>query len=776
MNAPSTSAPILTIDREAIRIFCDTVFGYLEGLVPVRCLAEKGTPPKSPSSEYLAIGALTERLIAMAQRAADDQRAVYVVPGTVATAGSARARDITQTGILLVDLDDGDITAKREHLVRHIGLPSLEVASGGTTPDGQTKLHLYWRLNEPAQGDEKERVSQMRAAIATKVGGDPSFDSLHQPIRVAGTIHGKHGIRVPVRLLAHRANEHELDELDEAVAAMPPMAGHHLKIDTGKVGDDGPNARSLARMKVHEGGADGITRFTAMSKVIGHWIRNVRKGECGRGEAWLAVVEHNAAMIVPPWEEDRLKRDFDRLLGVDFENHGPMPQHTSKTASECAAEAAPALSDDALAAAFVAAEGHLWRHVPVWKVWFHWDGKVWVRDQIGLVREQMRRVCRSACTDLKPQEARRVASERTIAAALRLVGTDPRIATAPNAWDADRMLLNSQGGVLDLETGQELPHDPTLLMTQITAASVGTGCPRWLAFLQEITGNDDALQRYLQRFAGYCLTGITTEQVFAFLHGQGANGKSVYIGILAHVLGSYAATATLDTFTASRAPRHLTELAGLRAARLVIVPETESGQAWAEARIKSVTGGEKLRANFMHQDHFEFLPQFKLLVAGNHRPALSNVGESMRRRLHLVPFSVTFPTEKRDPKLMTKLIAECDGILGWMVDGCADWLRNGLAPPQCVLDAAADYFSSEDLLGQWLDECCRIDPQAKEQSAVLFRSWKSWAEDRGLPWGSQKSLGEALRSRDFKSGKVGRGRGWHGLTLTRTASDGEVEV
>ena len=628
------------------------------------------------------------------------------------------------------------------------------------------------------RGEDCERVARLRAAIAAKVGGDSSFDSLHQPIRMAGTIHGKAGIRSEVRLLAYATAEHDLNDLVECVAAMPIMPGVSVCIDTGTVGHRGPDARMLAQLQVREDGADGITRFEALSKVIGHWIRIVRQGICDRDAAWQAVVDHNAALIVPPWGEDRLKQDFDRLFSRDSKSHGPMqsPSRTDPTTDHTGTDPAPSLSDDALAAEFVAAEGFHWRYVPNWRAWFDWDGKAWVRDQTGGVRHQMRLVCRRACSGLNPHEARKVASEKTLTAALKIAASDPRIATAPAAWDARRMLLNTQGGVLDLETGELDPHHPALMLTQITSASVGAGCPRWLAFLQEITDGDRELQSYLQRLAGYSLTGETSEQTFAFLHGHGANGKSVFLSILADVLGSYAATATLDTFTSTRTPRHLTELAGLRAARLVLVPETESGQAWAEARIKSVTGGEKIRANFMHQDHFEFRPQFKLIVAGNHRPSLANVGEAMRRRLHLVPFTVTIPPEQRDLRLAEKLIAERDGILGWMVSGCAEWQRIGLVPSPCVLDSARDYFSSEDLLGQWLDESCLVGPQAKEQSAALFRAWKFWTEERGFPCGNQKSLGEALRARDFISGKVGGGRGWFGLALLRRARDGKAET
>lgn len=178
------------------------------------------------------------------------------------------------------------------------------------------------------------------------------------------------------------------------------------------------------------------------------------------------------------------------------------------------------------------------------------------------------------------------------------------------------MLLNTPAGIIDLDTGEVRPHHPDLLLTQITSASPGTACPRWRTFLAEITGGDAELEAYLARLAGYCLTGVTDEQAFAFFQGSGANGKSVFLQTIAAVLGDHAATATLDTFMETGKSGHLTELAGLRAARLVIVPETEAGRPWAEGRIKMVTGGENVRANFMHRDHFEFVPRFKLVVMG----------------------------------------------------------------------------------------------------------------------------------------------------------------
>ena len=767
MTAPGASFSDPMVEPQSIRRYCDVLFGYLEGLVPIRLLPEAGTPYQKPLLEFPDTSVAGDRLIALASEAAERQRGVFVVPGTVASPGSAKARDVVQTGVVLVDLDQGDIIAKSDHLVRHLGPPSLEVASGGTTNEGQRKVHLYWRLTEAAVGEEAGRVATLRGTIAAKVRGDRAFASAHQPIRVAGTIHGKNGRRACVRVLAHRAAEYELSDLAEAIAGMPPMPDLPVSVDTDGRCPGKLTPRDLATRRIAAGGQSGETRFAALSKIMGHWIRNARSGVCTIEAAWTAVREHNAAMIVPPWEESRLRREFDALLAMDIADKGPVPAPGSGDPSGAVpTPTAPALSDDAIAADFADHHGEHWKHVPAWGAWYQWCGKVWERDETGRVRELVRRVCRSAALQAsKPAEARHVASDKKMSAVLRVAAADPRIAVAPSRWDAHQMLLNTPSGVVDLTTGEIKSHDPGLLISQMTTGSPGGDCPRWTTFLREVTDGDMELQAYLARLAGYCLTGSTREQAFAFFHGHGANGKTVFLQTLASIMGSYAATAALDTFMASRADRHLTELAGLRAARLVLVSETEAGRSWAEARIKAITGGEKLRANFMRSDHFEFSPLFKLLVAGNHLPALNAVGEAMRRRLHLVPFTVTIPAERRDPRLAERLLAERDGILGWMLAGCAAWQRKGLAPPACVRAAAEDYFEAEDLIGQWIHECCVCSEKYKAPAAQLFQSWKAWAEAGGFPPGSQKLLGEALRARGFKPTTVRRGRGWLGIRV-----------
>jgi putative DNA primase/helicase len=246
----------------------------------------------------------------------------------------------------------------------------------------------------------------------------------------------------------------------------------------------------------------------------------------------------------------------------------------------------------------------------------------------------------------------------------------------------------------------------------------------------------------------------------------------VLLKTVADILGAYHKTAGIETFTASNTDRHPTDLAGLRGARLVTASETEEGRRWAESRIKTLTGGDAVQARFMRQDFFEYRPQFKLVIAGNHKPSLRSVDEAIRRRFHLIPFAVTIPVDKADPELADKLKAEWPGILQWLVDGCLEWQRDGLRPPQAVLDATAAYLEAEDALAAWIDDTCDRDPKAWEQSSLLFASWAAWAEKAGEIAGSARRFSQALEARGFAFERRKYGRGFYGLRILQSDAGG----
>jgi putative DNA primase/helicase len=431
----------------------------------------------------------------------------------------------------------------------------------------------------------------------------------------------------------------------------------------------------------------------------------------------------------------------------------------------------PAFTDEALALRFADLHANDLRYVAAWGRWLHWTGAKWEHDDTLRAFDFARAVCREASARCNNDKvAAIIASARTVAAVERLAKSDRRLASTTEQWDSDPWLLNTPKGTVNLRTGRMRHHDPSDYITKSTAIGPGGECPIWLAFLERVTGGDADLRAFLQRMLGYALTGDTSAHALFFAYGRGANGKSVCIDTAAGILKDYHATTPIEAFTVSTTDRHPTDLARLRGARLVTAVETEEGRRWAESRVKALTGGDRIAARFMRMDFFEYTPQFKLLIAGNHKPGLRSVDEAIRRRFHLVPFAITIPAAERDLQLRDKLQSEWPGILKWMIAGCLAWQRDGLAPPAAVTAATAAYMEAEDATAAWIDERCSREAQAWTSSGDLFASWKAWAEQAGEFVGSAKRFAQNMETRGFQPTRKMNGRGFQGLALLRPDS------
>jgi putative DNA primase/helicase len=396
--------------------------------------------------------------------------------------------------------------------------------------------------------------------------------------------------------------------------------------------------------------------------------------------------------------------------------------------------------------------------------WFCWTGQVWQCERTKLAFSWARELVRAMAEDQKTK-VRAVASKTSFASGVeRFAQTDRAFAVTSEIWDRDLYLLGTPTGTVDLRTGELRPARAEDFISKHTAVAPTeiADCPLWLRFLWEATAGDKELIAFLQQFCGYALTGDTKEHVLLFVYGLGGNGKGVFQNTVGDILGDYRRTAAMETFTASHSDRHPTDLAMLRGARLVTASETEDGRAWAESRIKQITGGDKISARFMRQDFFEFKPQFKLLLIGNHKPTLRNVDDAARRRFNIVPFVHKPPV--RDPDLEHKLRAEWPAILRWMIDGCLAWQRDGLMRPAVVLEATEEYFTEQDAIRQWVEERCETTKStAADTSTNLFTSWSEWATANGEKPGSVRWFTQALARLGFKRSRNSKARGFLGI-------------
>jgi putative DNA primase/helicase len=431
-------------------------------------------------------------------------------------------------------------------------------------------------------------------------------------------------------------------------------------------------------------------------------------------------------------------------------------------------DVAPPFSDEAIALDFAEANCDSFRYVAEWGRWMIYQNGRWRPDKTLDVYSSVRAFCRKHANNAPDNRRREIASASTVAAVERLSRADDRFRATADQWDADPWNLNTPGGVIDLRLGTNFGHAPEHYITRMTAVAapmLKAECPLWHRFLDRITAGDEELQRFLARVCGYALTGSTREHALFFLYGTGANGKSVFIETVRGVVGDYAKVAPIEAFTAGSFDRHPTEIAGLQGARLVTAVETNEGRAWDEAKIKALTGGDRVTARFMRQDFFEYTPQFKLVIAGNHKPALRNVDEAIRRRFYLVPFTVTIPPSERDHNLTEKLKAEWPGILRWMIDGCREWHKKGLQAPKAVLDATEAYLDAEDAIGIWKAERCIEGKDRSEKSSALFSSWRAWCEKAGEIPGTQKKFSHSLEARGFRKEHTRTGARFYGLSL-----------
>jgi putative DNA primase/helicase len=367
----------------------------------------------------------------------------------------------------------------------------------------------------------------------------------------------------------------------------------------------------------------------------------------------------------------------------------------------------------------------------------------------------VRKVCAHASAEAldkieSPQKgeriAQRVASYNVIANVAKLAAVEPTMQATTEQLDADIYILNTKSGMVDLKTGVLFAHDRSRMCTKCTSveADFSKPAPQWQAFLNEACNGDSEMISYLQRLAGYSSTGSTKEHVLAFAHGSGGNGKGTFLGAVGNILGDYATVASADVFLASNNQRHPTELASLMGARLVHAQEIDPSRKWDEAKVKSLTGGDKISARFMRQDLFEFQPQFTLVIAGNTKPEITNVDDAMRRRMHLIPFD-TKPIRK-DVDLPDKLKEEYPAILAWVIEGAKSWLVEGLNPPKAVVEATDEYLAGEDALARWVTERCVAGEDNEMGTAEAFNDFRDWCKDnnevKGKDWSQRKFNGE----------------------------------
>ena len=438
------------------------------------------------------------------------------------------------------------------------------------------------------------------------------------------------------------------------------------------------------------------------------------------------------------------------------------------------------LTDTGLGERFAAQHQAAVRFCYPWNKWLVWDGQRWARDAEGAVQQLAKQTCRSILAEAAAEsdaDARKALTKFAMQsesvghrkAMLSLAQSEPGIPVLPGELDKNPWLLNVQNGTINLKTGKLQPHDKADMITKISPCMYDPDAtsPAWLAFLWRIFDERVDLIDFVQKLAGYFLTGDVSEQIFPIFHGSGANGKSTLVEAIMNVMGDDYAMKAPPDFLMLKRGEHPTATADLFGKRLVACVESGEGRRLGEVLVKELTGGDTLRARRMREDYWQFNPTHKLILATNHRPEVRGTDYAIWRRIRLVPFSVQIPPEERDTHLPEKLHAESAGILAWCVRGCLTWQRDGLTAPDDVSNATSDYQGEQDQFGEFIRECCEVDDFATVKASVLLEAYRQWGE----PKASQRKLGKALRERSFSS-FTNNGTWYKGIGLLTEATEG----
>ncbi len=342
--------------------------------------------------------------------------------------------------------------------------------------------------------------------------------------------------------------------------------------------------------------------------------------------------------------------------------------------------------------------------------------------------------------------------------------------------DRDPMLLAVGRVVVDLRTGQSRPGRRDDFITRGTNVEFDPDarCPTWERFLARVVP-DAATRAFLQRAVGYSLSGDVSEHALFFLHGEGANGKSVFLRVLQWLLGDYAWAADDSLLLASATQSHPPGLAALHRKRVVVCNEIDEGRAWAEARLKALTGGDQLTARRMHENFWTFTPTHKLWLAANHRPRAKGTDHGLWRRIKLIPFGVQIPEAERDPALPERLRSELPGIMNWALAGCAAWFRDGLGEPPAIRDAVSRYRADQDVLGRWIRERCLLRPEARISRKAARTAYEAWCAEEGEQTVDAKTFAGRLRDLGLRD-LGGPERYWGGLVLRDDVAEKDTKI
>jgi P4 family phage/plasmid primase-like protien len=488
-------------------------------------------------------------------------------------------------------------------------------------------------------------------------------------------------------------------------------------------------------------------------------------------------------------------------LGYGEKPRKPTPASTAKPEAAKSTDAEPAPSahlrffphtDVGNAERLQALHGDDLRYCHELGQWYIWDGSRWRTDRTGEINRRAVDMVRTLYTEAGEEEdlakrtaigkyARSCESRSSIEAAVHICKSLKGIPATVDDFDADRLLINAANGTIDLRTGELRPHQRADLMTKLVPVAYDPAalCPAWDSFLTQILP-DETVRTFIQRAAGYSLTGEVIDECLVFLHGSGSNGKSTLVNTLLTMMGDYALQSAPDMLIAKdKSGGANNDIARLFGQRLVVTSEPGESVRLAEGLVKQITSKDRITARFLHKEFFDFWPTHKTWFCANHKPQIRGADNGIWRRIKLIPFDIRIADDQKDTHLQRKLEADLPGILAWAVRGCLDWREHGLGEPAAVKAATDSYRGEMDVLKSFLEDCCVIRPSLSVVGTSLWTAYNRWCDDNAeKPVGKQtfgRRLQEAHAIVPGKNIGPEHSRGWQGIALRSDLSAEEID-
>lgn len=516
---------------------------------------------------------------------------------------------------------------------------------------------------------------------------------------------------------------------------------------------------------------------------------------CGGDEEKMDGIYRSSGLMRDKWDRRQSGSTYGRLTiqkavsqCENFYGHN-IPQHNQyslsigKETQERIKNKLYSFDDMGNAQRLHDAYGDILRYSYIDKRWLYYKDGKWSYDNIGFHRciadasvELMERERihyheqdEREGTDLEKQFMKHYKKSRSFTGKTNMLKEVEHYSPLlPSMLDRKKILLNCKNGIVNLKTGEFMPHCKEEYITKITRCAYNPNAsdtPQWDKFLSDIFGGDRDLIRYIQKAVGYSLSGSTAEQCAFFLYGTGRNGKSTFLEVVRGILGDYATNIQPQTImikpNSGSSPN--SDIARLKGARFVTSVEPNEGMRIDEGLLKQLTGDDVVTARKLFSDEFEFKPEFKLWMATNHKPVIRGTDTGIWRRIHLIPFTVQIPENKVDRHLKYKLAKEFEGILRWAVEGCKLWQSEGLRMPKAILDAVKEYRHEMDVISAFTDACCTIG-KGEVKASQLYAVYAKWADENNEYKMSNTKFGVELQK---KYERVKKKDGWYytGISL-----------